>query len=60
MPKSRQRKSHKQKVQARNQRNLGLQKKYRAAMETEMQKYLEKLSGMTENQSTEEISGPVQ
>jgi len=60
MPKSRQRKSHKQKVQARNQRNLGLQKKYRDAMETEMQKYLEKLSGMTENQSTEEISGPVQ
>lgn len=60
MPKSRQRKNHKQKVQARNQRNLGLQKKYQAAMETEMQKYLEKLSGMTETQSIEGVSGPVQ
>ena len=60
MPKSRQRKNHKQKVQSRNQRNIGLQKKYQAAMETEMQKYLEKLSGMTENQSTEGVSGPVQ
>ena len=60
MPKSRQRKNHKQKVQARNQRNIGLQKKYQAAMETEMQKYLEKLSGMTETQLSEEVSGPVQ
>ena len=60
MPKSRQRKNHKQKVQARNQRNRGLQKKYQAAMEAEMQKYLEKLSGMTENQSSGEVSGPVQ
>lgn len=60
MPKSRQRKNHKQKVQARNQRNRGLQKKYQQAMETEMQKYLDKLSGMTESQSTEELSGPVQ
>jgi len=60
MPKSRQRKNHKQKVQSRNQRNIGLQKKYQAAMETEMQKYLDKLSGMTESQSTEELSGPVQ
>jgi len=60
MPKSRQRKNHKQKVQARNNRNRGLQKKYQAAMETEMQKYLEKLSGMTENQSSGEVSGPVQ
>jgi len=60
MPKSRQRKNHKQKVQARNQRNLGLQKKYQAAMETEMQKYLEKLSGMTETQLSGEVSGPVQ
>ena len=25
-----------------------------------MKKYFEKLSGMTENQSTEEVSGPVQ
>jgi hypothetical protein len=38
----------------------GMQKKYQAAMESEMQKYLEKLSGMTENQSTEGVSGPVQ
>ena len=60
MPKSRQRKNHKQKVQARNQRNRGLQKKYQQDMETEMQKYLDKLSGMTENQSTEGVSGPVQ
>ena len=60
MPKSRQRKNHKQKVQARNQRNIGLQKKYQAAMETEMQKYLEKLSGMTETQFSGEVSGPVQ
>jgi len=60
MPKSRQRKNHKQKVQARNNRNRGLQKKYQAAMETEMQKYLEKLSGMTETQSIEGVSGPVQ
>jgi hypothetical protein len=60
MPKSRQRKNHKQKVQARNQRNQGLQKKYQQAMETEMQKYLDKLSGMTESQLTEEVSGPVQ
>ena len=53
MPKSRQRKNHKQKVQARNQRNLGLQNE-------EMQKYLEKLSGMTETQLSGEVSGPVQ
>ena len=60
MPKSRQRKNHKQKVQSRNQRNRGLQKKYQAAMEAEMQKYLDKLSGMTETQSSGEVSGPVQ
>lgn len=60
MPKSRQRKNHKQKVQARNQRNRGLQKKYQEAMQAEMTKYLDKLSGMTETQSTEEVSGPVQ
>ena len=53
-------KEHRKKVQARNQRNIGLQKKYQAAMETEMQKYLEKLSGMTETQSSGEVSGPVQ
>lgn len=60
MPKSRQRKNHKQKVKNRNQMIKGMQRKYQAAMESEMQKYLEKLSGMTENQSAEEISGPVQ
>jgi hypothetical protein len=60
MPKSRQRKNHKQKVQARNQRIRGIQKKYQQEMQTEMMKYLDKLSGMTESQSTEEVSGPVQ
>jgi hypothetical protein len=60
MPKSRNRKNHKQKVKARNQRIQGMRKQYQAAMESEMQKYLEKLSGMTESLSTEEESGPVQ
>jgi hypothetical protein len=60
MPKSRQRKGHKQKVKSRNQMIKGMQKKYQAAMETEMQKYLEKLSGMTETQLSGEVSGPVQ
>ena len=60
MPKSRQRKNHKQKVKARNQRIQGERKKYQAAMQSEMMKYLEKLSGLTETQSTEEVSGPVQ
>ena len=60
MPKSRQRKNHKQKVQARNLRLQGMRKKYQQVMETEMMKYLDKLSGMTESQSSEEISGPVQ
>ena len=60
MPKSRQRKNHKQKVKARNQRIRGMQKKYQQAMQAEMMKYLDKLSGMTESQSTEEVSGPVQ
>jgi hypothetical protein len=60
MPKSRQRKNHKQKVQARNQRIRGIQKKYQQEMQTEMMKYLDKLSGMTESQLSEEVSGPVQ
>jgi DNA-binding ferritin-like protein (Dps family) len=60
MPKSRQRKNHKQKVKSRNQMIKGMQKKYQAAMESEMQKYLDKLTGMTETQSMEELSGPVQ
>ncbi len=60
MPKSRQRKNHKQKVKARNQRIQGMRKKYQETMETEMRKYFEKLSGMTETQSMEEVSGPVQ
>jgi Mg2+ and Co2+ transporter CorA len=60
MPKSRQRKGHKQKVKSRNQMIKGMQKKYQETMQVEMQKYLDKLSGMTESQSTEEVSGPVQ
>jgi hypothetical protein len=60
MPKSRQRKNHKQKVKARNQRIKTASRLYQKTMEAEMQKYFEKLSGMTENQSTEEVSGPVQ
>jgi hypothetical protein len=60
MPKSRQRKNHKQKVQARNQRIRGIQKKYQQEMQTEMMKYLDKLSGMTESQLSQEVSGPVQ
>ena len=60
MPKSRQRKNHKQKVKSRNQRIKDAIRLYQKTMETEMKKYFEKLSGMTENQSTEEVSGPVQ
>ena len=60
MPKSRNRKNHKQKVKARNQRIQGAIKKYKDNMEIEMQKYLDKLSGMTESLSNEEVSGPVQ
>lgn len=60
MPKSRQRKGHKQKVKSRNQMIKGMQKKYQETMQTEMQKYLDKLSGMTESQSMEGVSGPVQ
>ena len=51
MPKSRQRKGHKQKVKSRNQMIKGMQKKYQETMQVEMQKYLDKLSGMTESQS---------
>jgi hypothetical protein len=47
-------------VKARNQRIKDASRLYQKTMETEMKKYFEKLSGMTENQSTEEISGPVQ
>ena len=60
MPKSRQRKNHKQKVKARNQRIKAASRLYQKTMEAEMKKYFEKLSGLTENQSTEEVSGPVQ
>ena len=60
MPKSRNRKNHKQKVKARNQRIYGMRKKYQETMEIEMQKYLEKLSGMTESLLTEEKSEPIQ
>jgi hypothetical protein len=60
MPKSRQRKSHKQKVKSRNQMIKGAQKKHQETMQAEMMKYIDKLSGMTENQSTKGVSGPVQ
>ena len=60
MPKSRNRKNHKQKVKARNQKIQGAIKKYRANMENEMKTYLDKLSGMTESLLNEEKSEPVQ
>jgi Mg2+ and Co2+ transporter CorA len=60
MPKSRQRKGHKQKVKSRNQMIKGMQKKYQETMQVEMQKYLDKLTGMTESQPMEGVSGPVQ
>jgi|688.fasta_scaffold117079_7 hypothetical protein len=60
MPKSRNRKNHKQKVKARNQKIQGAIKKYRDNMENEMKSYLDKLSGMTESLSNEEKSEPVQ
>jgi hypothetical protein len=47
-------------VKARNQRIKAASRLYQKTMEAEMKKYFEKLSGMTENQSTEEVSGPVQ
>ena len=60
MPKSRQRKGHKNKVQARQKKVDAAKKLYSKLMNEEMQKYLDKLSGMTETQSMEEVSGPVQ
>ena len=60
MPKSRQRKNHKAKVQSRHKKVEAAKKLYSKLMNEEMQKYLDKLSGMTENQSVEEVSGPVQ
>jgi Skp family chaperone for outer membrane proteins len=60
MPKSRQRKNHKAKVQSRNKKVEATKKLYSKMMNEEMQKYLDKLSGMTETQSMEEVSGPVQ
>jgi Skp family chaperone for outer membrane proteins len=60
MPKSRQRKNHKAKVQSRNTKVETAKKLYSKMMNEEMQKYLDKLSGMTESQSMEGVSGPVQ
>ncbi len=60
MPKSRQRKNHKAKVQSRNKKVETAKKLYSKMMNEEMQKYLEKLSGMTETQPIGEVSGPVQ
>ena len=56
MPKSRQRKDHKKKVQARNKKVEQAKKLYQKYMNEEMTKYLEKLSGMTENEETQETS----
>ncbi len=56
MPKSRQRKGHKNKVQARKKKVEAAKKLYSRLMNEEMQKYLEKLSGMTENQETQSES----
>ena len=56
MPKSRQRKGHKNKVQARQKKVDAAKKLYSKLMSEEMQKYLEKLSGMTENQETQETT----
>jgi hypothetical protein len=52
MPKSRQRKNHKAKVQSRNTKVETAKKLYSKMMNEEMQKYLDKLSGMTETQSS--------
>jgi hypothetical protein len=60
MPVSRNRKNHKQKVKARNQRVEAARKSYRKKLETEMMKYLDELSASTENKMTEETSGPIQ
>ena len=49
MPVSRNRKNHKQKVKARNQRIEAARKTYRKKFEDEMIKYLDELSASTEN-----------
>jgi hypothetical protein len=53
MPKSRQRKNHKKKVQARKLRIKGIQNKYQNLFNKEMSKYLESLSGETAQNETE-------
>jgi len=60
MPVSRNRKNHKQKVKARNQKIEATKKSYREKLQNEMMKYLDELSASTENKMTEEVSGPVQ
>lgn len=60
MPVSRNRKNHKQKVKARNQKIEAVKKSYREKLQNEMMKYLDELSASTENKMTEEASGPVQ
>jgi len=60
MPVSRNRKNHKQKVKARNQRIEAARKTYRKKLEDEMMKYLDELSASTENKVGQETSGPVQ
>lgn len=56
MPKSRQRKNHKQKVKARNERLKAAQRKfekqYMAALEEQFKQFESKISGMSE---TEEV-----
>lgn len=60
MPVSRNRKNHKQKVKARNQKIEEAKKSYRQKLESEMMKYLDELSASTENKMSEEVSEPVQ
>lgn len=52
MPKSRQRKNHKQKVKARNNKIQLAKKLYEKYFNQEMSKLLEKMSGETENNET--------
>ena len=60
MPVSRNRKNHKQKVKARNQKIKSAIKTYRKKFEDEMMKYLDELSASTENKASQETSESVQ
>jgi hypothetical protein len=60
MPVSRNRKNHKQKVKARNQKIEAARKSYAKKFESEMMKYLDEMSASTENKMTEKTSGPIQ